>query len=395
MSAKRSTGRLPSMPMHMTTRKGGKSTSSNDISPKSQQSSQSNGTGRASLNGSSPLREVDSASAPVNRQWADKTRSVGPDEPMFISSSESGAEQDDSGPFVTGHADPGTIQDIMKALSSDDDVGDVEESSESEDDDHRVDHPEKMQSRKSDPRCDNEHGASSASLFIPEDSNEPVEDLYRSEEARASEKRRRYAAANGDNVLDEETSVFTAYGPVKTAAEVNKRHQEHDEGDWLETYSPDPSNGARSLSPEKAMFEQSQHQPSPKAAASRASSHDDDDADVAVDDEPLVTISGASEPRLPTSPSHVAGELRFAEDDEDEDEDNLETDIDTPKAAIPTIIAPDALDDDSDDEEEEEQLPLPAPDTTRHSKVVATTVPELQNDESDEDSQDDLPIAAR
>ncbi|KAK6431164.1 hypothetical protein LTR95_012675 [Oleoguttula sp. CCFEE 5521] len=397
MSARRSTGRLPSMPMHMTTRKAVKSNSSNDISPRSQLSIQSNGTGRASLNGSSPLREVDSAAKSASRRRTDKTRPVDPDELMFISSSESGGEQDGSGTFVAGHADPGTIQDIMKALDSDDDVGDAEESSETEIDDIDVNHLEETQPVQPTAPRHREHRASSASVFIPEDSNEPVEDLYRSEEARVSEKRRRYAAANADNVPDEETGVFTPYGPVKAAVEVNKRYQEHDEGDWLETYSLDPSNEARSLSPDKAMAKQSQHQPSPEAAASPASSHEDDDADIAAKDKPLNAISGASAPnvrhRTATPSSHVADELKFAGDDEDDD--NLETDFDTPKAAIPTIIAPDALDDDSDDEEEEEPLPPLDPDTARHSKVVATTVPELQNGDSDEDSQDDLPIAAR
>nr|OQO30312.1 hypothetical protein B0A51_02400 [Rachicladosporium sp. CCFEE 5018] len=397
MNARRSTGRLPSMPMHMTTRKAGKSNSSNDVSPKSQLSIQSNGTGRASLNGSSPLHEVDSAAKTASRRRTDKTRPVDPDELMFISSSESGAEQDGSGPLGAGHADPGTIQDIMKALGSDGDVGDVEETSESEMDHLDVDHLEHTQPVQPTAPRHRESRASSASLFIHENSNEPEEDLYRSEEARTSEKRRRYAAANGDNVMDEETGVFTPYGPVKTTAEVNKRYQEHDEGDWLETYSPDPSNEARSLSPDKATAKQSQHKPSPKAAASRASSHDDDSAETAANDKSLNATSGAPEPkvrhRTATPSSHVADELKFVGDDEDQD--NLETDFDTPKAAIPIIVAPDALDDDDDDDEEEELLASHAPDTAGHSKVVATMVPELQNDDSDEDSQDDLPIAAR
>nr|OQO28527.1 hypothetical protein B0A51_06534 [Rachicladosporium sp. CCFEE 5018] len=397
MSTRRSTGRLPSMPMHMTTRKAGKSNSSNDVSPKSQLSIQSNGTGRASLNGSSPLREIDSALKPASRRRTDKTRPVDPDELMFISSSESGGEQDGSGPFVAGNAEPGSIEDIMKALGSDDDVGDVEESSGSELDDVGVDHLEHTQPVQPTASRHRESRASSASLFVSENSNQPVEDLYRSEEARTSEKRRRYAAANGDNVLDEETGVFTPYGPVKTAAEVDKRYQEHDEGDWLETYSPDFSDEAPSLSLDKAMAKQSQHQLSPEAASLRASLHDDGDADIAANDEPLNTLSGASAPnfrhRTATPSSHVADELKFVRDDEDED--NLETDFDTPKAAIPTIIAPDALDDYSDGEEDEEPLSPPAPDTASHNTVVAKTVPELQNDDSDEDSQDDLPIAAR
>lgn len=57
------------------------------------------------------------------------------------------------------------------------------------------------------------------------------------------EERARYEALDGSDAENEDTGVYTRYGPIKTRRRVRESYQPHQEGDWVEVASPAPSRG--------------------------------------------------------------------------------------------------------------------------------------------------------